>query len=71
MSHFEILAPNQVGVCKRNQNGQLGEYQVGCFGVGVGSFFFRSWNDTRRYLVSKTFIQPIRVCCSLFFSLSM
>lgn len=67
MSHFEILEIQDL--CKRNQNGQLGEYQVGCFRVGVGSFIFLSGNDPRRYLVSRIFIQPVCLYSSVLFAI--
>lgn len=74
MSHFEILAPNQVGVCKREKMASLANTSLGLSVSGFTlSFFFREMILGVTLLGGPLSSLSVctRVCCSLFFSLSM
>ena len=69
MSHFEILAPNQLWTYKTYareiKSVSLANTRLG---VSVLDFLF-SLGDTRRYLVSRIVIQPVCLYSSVLFAI--
>lgn len=67
MSHFEILEIQDL--CKRNPKRSAWRIPGWVFPYWSWLFLFFSGNDTRRYLGSRIFIQPVCLYSSVLFAI--